>query len=172
MPAINESLSATRAAVDEVIRTANNCGATWTTPRAPGKWSPSFVVEHVAISLEASADDLEGRPSALPKIPAPFHWLIRLAFFNRVMRTGKFPKAKTNAGMVPSTGPATPADAATRLDAAWKRLAAASSAAAARGDKVKSQTFGSVLLTDYVRFQEYHTRHHQKQMIPTAAPRQ
>jgi hypothetical protein len=167
MPAVDDSLAATRAAVDEVIRTASNCSATWSTPRAPGKWSPSFVVEHIAISLEASANDMAGRPSRLPKIPAPLHPFVRLAFFNRVVKTGKFPKAKTNAEMTPQKGPATPADAAARLDTAWKALAAACADASSRGDKIRSKTFGSVSLSDYVRFQEKHTRHHHKQMTPT-----
>jgi hypothetical protein len=167
MPAVDDSLAATRAAVDEVIRTASNCSATWSTPRAPGKWSPSFVVEHIAISLEASANDMAGRPSRLPKIPAPLHPLVRLAFFNRVVKTGKFPKAKTNAEMMPMTGPATPAEAATRLNAAMNALATACAEAAQRGDKMRSKTFGSVSLSDYVRFQEKHTRHHHTQMTWT-----
>src|SRR3954471_10773526 len=167
MPAVDDSLAATRSAVDEMIRTASNCSATWSTPRAPGKWSPALVVEHVAISLEASANDIAGRPSRLPKIPALLHPIVRLALFNRVVKTGKFPKAKTNADMVPSTGPATPAEAATRLNAAWKALAAACADAAPRGDRISSKTFGSVSLSDYVRFQEKHTRHHHKQMTWT-----
>jgi hypothetical protein len=167
MPAVDDSLAATRAAVDEMIRTASSCSANWSTPRPPGKWSPSYVVEHVAISLEASANDIAGRPSALPSIPRPLHFLVRAAFFNRVVRTGKFPKAKTNAEMIPHTGPATSADAAGRLDTAWQTLAAACADAASRGDKIRSKTFGSVSLSDYVLFQEKHTRHHQKQMIST-----
>src|SRR5438093_12211735 len=108
MLALDQSLAETRSAVDEMIRTGNSCTTTWTTPRAPGKWSPSFVVEHVALSLEASADDIAGRPSRLPRIPAPLRFVVRGFLFNRVLKTGNFPKAKTNAGMTPAAGPPTP----------------------------------------------------------------
>ena len=35
-------------------------------PRAPGKWSPSQIIEHVARSLEESANMAAGRPSKFP----------------------------------------------------------------------------------------------------------
>jgi len=56
-------------------------------------------------------------------------------------------------------------DAAARLDAAWRTLSAA--CAAAPSDEVTSMVFGRVRLVDYVRFQEYHTRHHHGQMTWT-----
>jgi hypothetical protein len=54
MADVNDVLAANRAAVIDVVVAAERSAATWTTPRAPGKWSPSQVVEHVARSLEES----------------------------------------------------------------------------------------------------------------------
>jgi hypothetical protein len=158
------SLALARAAVDDVIRTASVVSATWTTPRAPGKWSPSLVVEHVALSWESGADEIAGRPSRFPTLPRPLRFLARGLLFNRVLRTKTFPKAKTNRAMTPTSGPATPAEAAARLDAAWGAFVAAYTDAAARGDDMTSVMFGRVRLVDYLRFQEYHTRHHHAQM--------
>lgn len=162
MSDLDNALASARTAVDEMIRTAAATSAAWTTPRAPGKWSPSRVVEHVARSLEASADDIAGRPCKFPNLPLPLRFLARSLLFNRVLRKGSFPRAKTNAAMDPVEGPATPADAATRLDAAWSALSEA--CAVTYGPEMQSVVFGRVPLVDYLRFQEIHTRHHQKQM--------
>ncbi len=52
MADINEVLIENRAAVDEVIAAADRSKSVWSTAPAPGKWSPSQIVEHVARSLE------------------------------------------------------------------------------------------------------------------------
>ena len=48
MAEIDTALAASRDAVDQLIRAGEQSGAAWTAPRAPGKWSPSQIVEHVA----------------------------------------------------------------------------------------------------------------------------
>ena len=45
---IESAASASRAAVDELLVTAEQAEANWTTPRATGKWSLQQVSEHVA----------------------------------------------------------------------------------------------------------------------------
>jgi hypothetical protein len=162
MPELDDRLAAIRDAVEEMIQTSSASSATWSTPRAPGKWSPSLVVEHVARALEASADDIAGRPSRLPNLPRPLRVLARTMLFDRVVRGRAFPRAKTNPAMNPLTGPATPDEAVARLEEAWRALSAA--CAAAPSHEVTSTVFGRVRLVDYVRFQECHTRHHHAQM--------
>ena len=56
MTDINDALAANRAATIDFVAAAERSEATWTTPRAPGKWSPSQVVEHVAHCWEESAN--------------------------------------------------------------------------------------------------------------------
>jgi hypothetical protein len=53
---VNDVLAANRAAVLHLVAAAERSAATWTTPRATGKWSPSQVVEHVAGGLEEAAN--------------------------------------------------------------------------------------------------------------------
>ena len=63
MADVNDVLAANRAAVIDLVAAAERSAATWTTPRAPGKWSPSQVVEHVARGLEEAANVVSGAPS-------------------------------------------------------------------------------------------------------------
>ena len=133
-------------------------------PRAPGKWSPSQVVEHVARSLDESANVVSGAPSKFPKLPFFLRPVARGMLFNRVLRNGAFPKARTNKAMNPAEGPATPAAARTRLEEAHARFDRACRASATSGGVVSSATFGNVSVSDYARFMELHTRHHCRQM--------
>jgi len=62
MADINTALAASQDATNRLILMGEKTGASWTTPRAPGKWSPSQIVEHVARALEESANAAAGRP--------------------------------------------------------------------------------------------------------------
>jgi len=73
MADVRDVLAAHRAAVIDLVAAAERSAATWTTPRAPGKWSPSQVVEHVVRGLEEAANVVSGVPSMPmpPGFPAP-----------------------------------------------------------------------------------------------------
>lgn len=167
MPDVHTALAANRDAVNELLAAAEASTAAWTTPRAPGKWSPCQIVEHVARTLEESAHVVAGSPSKFPTLPAFIRPLVRL-IFNRVLKKGAFPKARASKAFNPIDGPATPAAGRVRLEAALAEFEKASRARAAAGLKVSHPGFGPVSVEDYARFQELHTRHHCKQM-PSAA---
>ena len=156
MQELDDSLAAARAAVEAMIQTVPHTEPQWAAPSAPGRWSPSQIVEHVALALEASADEIAGRPSRFPNLPRPVRFLARTIFFNRVLRTGSFPKGKTNPAMNPAAGPPTSAAGVARLEAAWGCLSAACTTAAPQNHQVISTIFGRVGLVDYVRFQAQH----------------
>src|SRR5205823_7045620 len=111
MTEVNDVLLANRAAVNELIAAAERCGPAWAVPRAPGKWSPSQIVEHVARSLDESANVVSGAPSKFPNLPFFMRPVARGFLFNRVLRNGAFPKARTNKALNPASGAATPAEA-------------------------------------------------------------
>jgi hypothetical protein len=165
MPDLHGRLLAARSALDDLVRTANACADVWAVPAAPGKWSPTQVVEHVARSFEEAAVDLAGQRSGLLNLPAPLRFVARKLLFERVLARGRFPRAKTNRAMDPAAGSASPAEAAARLDGAWRRFADA--CAAAPGARARSRVFGNVPIVAYVRFHELHARHHTAQMVRT-----
>ena len=165
MANINTALAASKDAIEHVIVAGEQAGAAWTAPRAPGKWSPSQIVEHLARSLEESANMAAGRPSRFPKLPAVVHPLVRGLLFTRVLRKAAFPKARTNKAMNPASGPATAAEGRARLENAHQQFEEACREVAARGERMRTTVFGAVPVEDYVRFMELHTRHHARQMV-------
>jgi len=164
MADINTALEASKEAMEQLILAGERAGTTWTSPRAPGKWSPSQIVEHVARSLEESANVAAGRPSKFPKLPGVVQPIVRALLFKRVLRKAAFPKAKTNKAMNPASGPATPAEGRTRLETAHQKFDEACRQTASHGERIRTTIFGTVPVEDYVRFMELHTRHHGKQM--------
>jgi len=166
MADVNDALAANRAAVLDLAAAAERSAATWTTPRAPGKWSPSQVVEHVAGGLEEAANTVSGAPSpSIPMPPAFLRPLLRLLFFNRILKKDAFPKGfKAHKAMAPVSGPATPAEARVRLEGALARFDQECRRRVASGQHLVSTSFGTVSVEDYARFQALHTRHHCKQM--------
>ena len=164
MADVHDVLQANRAAVNELIAAAERCGTAWSTPCAPGKWSPSQIVEHVARSLEESANVVSGAPSKLPTLPFFLRPVVKLLLFNRVLRRKAFPKARTNRAMNPASGPATPAEARARLEEALAKFDRECRACASGGRTIASAAFGTVSVDDYATFIELHTRHHCRQM--------
>ena len=169
MADVNDALADNRAAVLDLAVAAERSAATWTTPRALGKWSPSQVVEHVARGLDEAANGFSGAPSSIPIPPAFLRPLLRLFFFNRILKKDAFPNGfKSHKAMNPTSGPATPAQGRVRLEEALARFDQECGRRVARGQHVVSSGFGTVSVVDFVRFNAMHTRHHCKQM-PGAA---
>ncbi|MEK6288753.1 MAG: DinB family protein [Acidobacteriota bacterium] len=164
MADINTALDASKDAIQQLIIAGERTGTAWTSPRAPGKWSPSQIVEHVARGLEEAANIAAGRPSKLPKLPAVVLLILRLLFFKRILRKAVFPKGwKAHKAMDPASGPATPAEGRVRLETAHQQFDEACRQAASHGERMRT-IFGAVPVEDCVRFVELHTRHHGKQM--------
>ena len=163
MADINDVLADNRAAVLDLAVAAERSAATWTTPRAPGKWSPNQVVEHVVRGLEEAANVVSGTPS-IPMPPAVLRLLARL-FFDRIVKKGTFPNGfKAHKAMNPASGPATPAEARVRLERALARFDQECGRRVAGGQHYVRTGFGTVSVEDFVRFNAIHTRHHCKQM--------
>src|SRR6266446_6354282 len=156
MANIEAALAACNYATHDLIAAADRCGSTWAVAPAPGKWSASQIVEHVARSLEESANVAAGRPSKFPKLPAVLHPVVRGLLFKRVLRKAAFPKAKTNKALDPASGPTTPAEGRVRLETAHEKFDEACRQLASRGEAIRTTVFGAVGVEDYVRFMELH----------------
>jgi hypothetical protein len=164
MAQIDAVVQGNRAAVNDLLAAARARENSWTTPRAPGKWSPSQLVEHVARSLDESANEVRGLPSKFPKLPFFLKPVARAMLFNRVLRDGAFPRAKTSKPFNPIEGPASLADAQRRLDQAVGGFIDACRECSASNRQVRSTVFGVVSVDDYAMFQQYHIRHHTGQL--------
>jgi hypothetical protein len=166
MADIDTALAASRDAVEQMIRAGEQSGAAWSAPRAPGKWSPSQVVEHIARGFDEAANVAAGRPS-IPKPPAVVRFIGRFIggfMFKRVLRKATFPTGfKAHKAMNPASGPATPAEGRIRLETAHQKFDEACRRVAAEG-RPMTTGFGLVPVQDLVRFSEIHLRHHTKQM--------
>lgn len=163
-PDFELSLTGVHAATSALLATADGVGSFWKIPRAPGKWSPSQVVEHVARIMEESANVVDGAPSAFPTIPFLLRPIARLLVFKRILRRKAFLKMKAAEAMDPPTGSPTPKDARVRLEAVRTQFERACRARAASGQDVSSTIFGAVTVADFARFQELHVRHHHLQL--------
>jgi hypothetical protein len=168
MPDLDVALAGDHAAVAALLAAADGAKAVWTVPRAPGKWSPSQVVEHVARIMDESTKVASGAPSKFPTVPALLRPMARILFFNRTLKKNSFANMKTIEPLDPASGSASPAEARQRLEAALKRFDHACRARAASGQEVSSTIFGRVSVARFARFQELHIRHHYRQM-PGAA---
>lgn len=165
-PALATRLAADRDALNTFLATARAVPPDrWSTPRAPGKWSPAQVVEHIALAYETNTQLLRGPvPGGAPRWLRP---VIRKFGLALVLRKGDFPRrSRAPKVMEPKASPAAapPSALLPRLESA---AAVFESAAAAHPiDTLEHPFFGKVPLADIVRLSEIHTRHHTAQLLP------
>ncbi len=158
---LNSALGESRTALEKLIVAGERSGAAWGTPPAPDKWSPSQIIEHVAMALEESGKNIRGEPNAFPALPKLVRPLIRAYFFNRVLKKNAFIKGKTNKAMNPAAGPRTPAEGRERLKRAHNAF---ERACLEHGVRFDHGVFGNISTADFARFQALHTQHHTKQI--------
>ncbi len=158
---LNSALTESRAALYKLIAAGERSGPAWAAPPEPGKWSPSQIVEHVAMVLEESGKNIKGEPNAFPSLPKVVRPLIRAVFVNRVLKKNEFIKGKTNKAMNPEAGPKTPADGRERLKRAHNAF---ERACLEHGVRFDHGIFGNISTADFARFQALHTQHHTRQI--------
>lgn len=135
----------------------------WDAPRAPGKWSPAQVCEHVAKAYETSCEMLRGEPQ--PGMPRWIRPIIRTLFFNKVLKTGRFPKgAQAPVQFQPTSGPPPVDQGIKRVEKAAADFAVEARRRGAPGLTIDHPVFGRIRVTDYVRLNHIHTRHHAAQL--------
>jgi len=167
MADLETALAAHRQAVEDFLSTARGVPvAQWGQPRAPGKWSPGQVTEHVARAYEMNRRVVNGSfpGSGAPRLMRP---LLRTFLLNPVLKRGKFlPGSKSPRVFRPGALPPQQAPLIGRLQIAVKNFEA--DASAVTRDFIEHPIFGRLGLADFVRLQEIHTRHHRNQLPPIA----
>ncbi len=139
----------------------------WTTPRAPGKWSPAQVVEHVTKSYEGHRKMVQG---LIPTTKAPRlkQWVARTVFLPWMFKLGDFPgkrALKSPPFILPSDVPAPAAELLPRLEAAVNGLEDDLKKAEAEGRTVMHSFFGPLSPADALHFVAIHTNHHWAQVV-------
>lgn len=145
--------------------------AQWATPRAPGKWSPGQVTEHVVLSFEQSQRMLHGTYSG-PGKPWIQQLLARKLGLPPLLRRGNFGKGVFKAPdfIQPGTSPASSAILLGRLETASRDLESTLAASPGATEvTVNHPIFGRLPLADLLRFLVVHTNHHRPQLAPGAA---
>jgi Protein of unknown function (DUF1569) len=157
-----------RAAVADFVDAARNLGSSrWAEPRAPGKWSPAQIAEHLGIAYELAGQILSGAADMPGRKPPRFlHPVIRLLIRKTVLRSGKFPKLKTLPVFEPSSRPGSQGLVCSRLQGASDVFEQSAS------EKVRAGTlalnhpyYGRFGIEEFVRLQAYHARHHRAQLL-------
>lgn len=169
MATLEEAFAAQRAAADSFTRAARAVpDAMWNVPRAPGKWSPAQVADHVAVSTRVAHDTMAGKP-VMRGIPAFLRWLPRMLFFNKVLSSGFPATSKAPAVFAPAHEPMPRGDLLARLDTDTAAFESGVRAAARGGaTQFEHMFFGRIAFADYVTFNALHLDHHREQ-LPIAA---
>jgi len=142
----------------------------WRVPRAEGKWSPAQVVEHLALSFEYSHGVMNGNAPG-PAAPRLLRPLVRTVFVKPVLKHGRFMrKGRAPSMFQPSSVPPDPPELLARLEGALRAFEDDLRVAARSGRATLDHPFfGTMRLTDYLRLQAIHARHHRAQLPGAAA---
>jgi hypothetical protein len=165
MASIDEVLTENQRALAEFLAAAGAIDRTrWHEPRAPGKWTPAQMTEHIALTYENGRKSVRGEHVArgMPRIIRP---LIRRFILSRILKTGRFPRGRAVGAFVPSDNPP-PADVlfgrVRQAAAAYEQTVRDVSASGTTA--IDHFVFGRTPLVDYVRVLALHTRHHMAQL--------
>jgi hypothetical protein len=136
----------------------------WNVPRAPGKWSPAQVTDHVGVATRVARDAM-GEKSTMGGIPSFLRWLPRKFYFDKVLVNG-FPKqGKGPPAFAPAHSPMPRADLLAQIDREVAAMESDARAATLAGKTSFEHTFfGRLNIADYVMFNALHFDHHREQM--------
>jgi len=168
MADLDTALADNRKAVEEFITAARALDAQkWTTPRAPGAWTPAQIAEHLAITYEYGRKMVKGTAGG----GAPFFLrpLIRRMIVDNTLKAGRFTrKGKTVKVFEPTAAPGPQTQVLGRLNVAVSGLESDLRARAPLDrERLFSPFFGNVKSADYISLQAIHARHHRGQ-LPSA----
>lgn len=169
MTDLHTALQSHHQAVDDFVAAARGVPSPrWGQPRAPGKWSPGQVAEHLALAYEVNRRVLDGT-SPGPAAPRLLRPLVRRFLLNPVLRRGSFfPGSRSPKVFRPGASPAPPTELLGRLQSAANVFETDTAVAAKAGGTIEHPFFGRLSLVDFVRLQEIHARHHRRQVAPGA----
>lgn len=159
------------AAAESLARTAENVDPQkWLVPRAPGKWTPAQVVDHLSRVYDVVTNEVEGGEGMKLRMTLPRRMFFRLMFLRRILRGGWFPeKAPAPYETRPGQGIADQSAAIAGFRSRAAKFAAAVAKAHDSGRRVRitHAYFGTAPLDKATLLCARHIEHHQKQLPPS-----
>ncbi len=145
----------------------------WARPRKPGKWSPAQEVEHITLAHELFGAQLAGAPAMRVVITGWRGVLVRALVMPWILRTGRFPRARSPREARPSPAPLGQRVLVARLAAASATISAdlARRGDAAHADRLDHPYFGAMTLAQMLRLTTVHTLHHLRRLPGAATAR-
>lgn len=162
-----ESVLESQRAAAEAFKTAALAVADdlWNVPRAPGKWSPAQLTDHVGVATRVARGAVSGN-AKFGSIPKFFRWLPRKFYLDKVLRDGALPKKGFGpAAFAPAQQPRPRPELCSQLDAEIAAFAQLARDLTKAGQVTfEHGVFGTVPIADYVRFNALHLDHHREQL--------
>jgi hypothetical protein len=154
-----------RAAADFRTAALEVSDSAWNAPRAPGKWSPAQVTDHVGIATKVARDAMAEKvpTGSLPRFLRP---LMRKFFFDKIIRNGAFPrKGKGPPVFAPAHEPLPREQLCARIDSEANAFESDVRAMAKAGKtEFTHGFFGRIAIADYTMFNALHFDHHREQL--------
>ena len=166
MSDLESVIAAQQSAADAFKAAAQNVpGDIWNVPRAPGKWSPAQLTDHVAVATRVARGAMSGK-APFGSIPRFLRWLPRKFYLDKVLRAGALPaKSGGPPAFAPAHQPMPRQELFAQLEseiAAFAQLAR--DLVKAGQSSFEHGFFGTVAIADYVRFNALHLDHHREQL--------
>jgi hypothetical protein len=167
MADLESALQAQRTAADAFKAAALRVSeSVWNAPRAPGKWSPAQVTDHVGVSTRV-ARDFMGQKPGMGSLPWFLRPVLNRFFLKPVLKKGFPKKGKGPSIFAPAHDPMPREQLCARIDSEVAALEADARAMVKSGKaEFTHGFFGRMAVADYVMFNALHFDHHREQ-LPT-----
>ena len=165
MPQLTQVLQLNRDADHAILERARGIPVDrWAAPRAPGKWSPAQVTDHVGVSTRVARDAVAMKPG-LGSIPGFLRPIARTFFLTPALKNGFPKKGKGPPIFAPAHDPMPRPDLIARIDSEVTDFER-ETREMEKGGKTSfvHGFFGEVSLADYVMFNALHFDHHREQL--------
>ena len=153
-----------RAAADFKTAALRVSDSLWNVPRAPGKWSPAQVTDHVGLSTRVAHDFMDEKPN-MGNLPFFLRPVLRYFFMRPVLKKGFPKKGKGPSIFAPAHDPMPRDQLCARIDTEVAALEADARAMVNSGKvEFTHSFFGRMAVSDYVQFNALHFDHHREQL--------
>lgn len=170
----DEEVGVHRRALDDFLASASAVpAAEWNSPRAPDKWSPAQVAEHVRVTYGTVLSEIGGGQGMRLRTSWLKRTLLRRLVMPWMLRTRRFPRGAPAVREIrPGVGPFDQAEVLAGLRAEGDRfLTTVAALDLGRFAGITHPFFGRMEPVAGLRLLTLHTQHHQAQLATPAGDR-